>query len=134
MRVTIDTSEVCQLEADLGRVPDRAVRQVRATVARAALNIKRDLQSEAVGSPSFDRVAASISYDTVVTEDGITAEIGPEYGHPKGHARAQGSLAWIAYEGTATTAPRFPDPIGALERESDAFEHYLADAVIGDFL
>lgn len=130
----IETREVQTLVADLGRLPDQASRQVRKTVQRAALNIKRDLQSEATGSQSFDRVAQSISYDVWDEAGGIVAEIGPEIGNPRGHARAQGALAWIAYEGSATTPPQFPDPIGALEREADAYERYLLEAVTGDFL
>lgn len=130
----IDVSELRQLEADLGSAPERAHEQVRKTVQRAAYNIKRDLQEEATGSFSFARVAASISYETWETADGVIGEIGPEIGHDRGHARAQGSLAWIAYEGTAVTPPVFPDPSGALEREADAFRTYLARAVVGDML
>lgn len=132
--ISVDTSELRTLAADLGRAPDRAYGQVRKVVQRAALNIKRDLQEEASGSVSFPRVAASISYETWETRDGIEAEIGPETGHESGHPRAQGSLAWIAYEGTATSGPVFPDPAGALDREAEAFQDYLARAVAEDLL
>ena len=130
----VDVSELRQLETDLGRAPERAYGQVRKVVQRAAFNIKRDLQEEATGSPYFSRVAASISYDTRESRNGIEAEIGPEIGHDPGHPRAQGSLAWIAYEGTARHGPVFPDPAGALERESQTFQEYLAKAVADDLL
>lgn len=132
--VRIDASELRDLEFDLGTAGRRADDEVRKVVQRAALNIKRDLQAEATGSPSFDRVAASISYETFAVGDGWVAEIGPEFGHERGHARAQGSLAWIAYEGTARSGPVFPDPSGALEREAEAFELYLGKAVADELL
>ncbi len=128
MGVSIDTSELRTLAADLGRVPDRALGDVRATTQRAALNIKRQLQDEAAGSRHFSRMPASISYETWEDAHGVGADIGPEIG------RQQGSLGFIAYEGTATSGPRFPDPAGAMEAEADAWERYLADAVAGDML
>lgn len=133
-RVDLDLSELRALEVDLGRVPAAAEDQVRKVLQKAALNIKKDLQQEATETTYFPRVAASISYETYAEAGGWVAEIGPEIGNPKGHARAQGSLAWIAYEGTARTAPTFPDPSGALEREAEAFRSYLAEAVAGEFL
>lgn len=132
--VRADLSELRRLEVDLGRVPAAAEDQVRKVLQKAALNIKTDLQSEAVGSESFARVAASISYETYAEAGGWVAEIGPEVGNPRGHARSQGGLAWIAYEGSARTAPVFPDPAGALDREAEAFRAYLGEAVAGEFL
>lgn len=123
----IDTSELRALAVELGRVPETANRQVRATTQRAALNIKRQMQAEAGGSAHFSRVPASISYETWENRDGIGADIGPEIG------RAQGSLAFIAYEGSPTSGPVFPDPVGAMEAEASAWESYLADAVAGGF-
>jgi len=103
-----------------------AQRAVEATTNRAALNLKNDLKREAqdVGSSYFKRVPFAISYDVTVTGDAVEAVVGPEIG------RGQGSLAWIAYEGTATQGPRFPDPAGALEREATVFERFLADAAV----
>lgn len=125
---TVDTSELRRLAVDLGHAAAGAAVQVRATTQRAALNIKRDMQEEASGSPHFNRVPASITYDTWEDRDGITAEIGPEIG------KAQGSLAFLAYNGTATMGPIFSDPIGALRRESETYQRYLADAVAADLL
>ncbi|TYP82071.1 hypothetical protein [Blastococcus xanthinilyticus] len=130
----IDTSQLRSLQRDLAYAPERAYGQLWKVMQRAALNIKRDLQEEAAGSGYFSRIPVSISYETWETANGIEAEIGPEIGHERGHPRAQGSLAWIAYEGTATTPPTFPDPAGALDREADAFQTYLARAVVGDLL
>lgn len=125
----VDTSGIRSLARDLGRLADGAQDRVTATVTRAALNIKTDMQTEAreAGSTYFARVWPSISYDVVLGPAGVEAEIGPEIG------RAQGSLAWIAYEGSATSGPRLPDPSGALEREADALDRYLAEAVTEGF-
>lgn len=128
-----DVSELRQLEHDLGSVSERAAEQIRKTMQKAAFNIKKDMQGEATGSPSFDRVRYAITYETRELRDSFVAEIGPETGHERGDPKGQGGLAWIAYEGHATTGPQFPDPIGALEREADAFEAYLADAISDDF-
>lgn len=134
-RIDVDVSELRRLQVDLGRVPEAARGQVRRIVQRAAFNIKKDLVEEATGaSEAFDRVRYSISYDTYETRDGMEAEIGPELGHERGHSKSQGSLAWIAYEGHARTAPVFPDPAGALDREAEAFQDYLARAVAGELL
>lgn len=123
-----DVSELRQLAVDLGQATGRADDQVRKVIQKAALNIKKDLQSEATDTTHFSGVASSVTYETFAAGDGWVAEIGPEIG------RGQGSLAWIAYEGHATTGPTFPDPSGALEREAEAFRTYLAEAVAGDLL
>ena len=125
---TVDTGELRTLARDLGRAAEGAEKQVRATMQRAALNIKKDLQAEAAGSDSFWRMPQSITYETWENRSGIYADIGPEIG------KQQGSLGFIAYEGTARNAPVFSDPIGALMRESEAFERYMAAAVVGEIL
>lgn len=134
MSIRIDASELRTLAADLGGAPERAEGQVRRVLQKAALNIKTDLQGEAQDTTHFTGVSRAISYDTFAVGEGWVAEIGPEFGNPKGSPRAQGSLAWIAYEGTARQGPTFPDPSGALEREAEAFERYLGEAVIEDLL
>lgn len=125
---SIDTSDLRRLAVDLGTAPARTHDQVRKVTQRAALNIKRDLQEEAEGSARFSGIPASISYETWEKRDGIGAEIGPQIG------RRQGSLAFIAYEGTARSGPVFPDPAGALDREAETFQDYLARAVAEDLL
>lgn len=127
-RLDVDVSELRQLAVDLGRASGRADDQVRRVIQKAALNIKKDLQSEATDTTHFTGVASSVTYETFEADGGWVAEIGPEIG------KGQGSLAWIAYEGHATTGPTFPDPSGALEREAEAFRAYLAEAVADDLL
>ncbi len=119
----IDARAVRELATDLGRAPAEALGEVRRVVQRGALNIKRDMQAEATGSRRLAGIAPSITYTTELLPDGITAEIGPEIG------RAQGSLGFVAYEGTPTSGPVFPDPQGALDRESEAVARHIADAV-----
>jgi len=122
--VELDLSEVHRLSADLGKQPEEVVRKVRATMARAGVELKARMRSEATGSPRFRGVAASIGYDEVIGSATVVGvDVGPEIG------RRQGSIAWIAYEGTATSGPVFPDPQGLLEQESTAVEEFLAQAV-----
>lgn len=85
-----------ELSADLGKISAEAVAKVRPIVQKGALNIKTEMQDDARGSRHFRAIAPSISYDTEVGRDGVTAEIGPakdRYG--------AASLANIAYFGGA---------------------------------
>ncbi|ROP45946.1 hypothetical protein [Pseudokineococcus lusitanus] len=124
MSVELDSSEVRRLSADLGRLPDEAVKKVRATMSRAGVNLTARMRSEATGSARLRGVPASIGYDDVVGSGTVVGvDVGPEIG------RAQGSLAWVGYDGTATSGPVFPDPQGALEDEATTLEQHILDAV-----
>lgn len=126
-----DASELRRLAYRLRTASKEADKAVQRTTAKAALNIKKDLQDEArtAGAGGYlSRVWVAISYDLTVADGVVEAEIGPEYGAEKKSKRAQGNLGWIAYEGSAVSGPVFPDPSGALEREAASFEGYLAAA------
>lgn len=112
---------------DCGDLPEKVAPDVRAVLQRGALNIKAQLVAEAQGVEHAPHFPRSITYDTTVREDGITAEIGPDKDLPG----RQGALANLLYFGRADTAPRLPDPAGALEREAPAVERYLAEALAG---
>lgn len=123
MRIRVEVDELDELAVDLGDVPERAAPAILQVTRRAAANMKRELQSEAVGSRRFRGVRPSISWDVEVDAEGVSAEVGPEIG------RRQGSLGFIAYEGSATSGPRFPDPMGALEREAEPYAAWLSRVV-----
>lgn len=123
--IEFDTSELRALSADFGDAGPKIAREVDAIIRRGALNIKRDLQLEASGSQHFSGVPRSITYETVVRRDETEAEIGPEIG------KGQGSLAFLAYNGTSTMGPVFPDPSGALARESVNTMEWLGRAAEG---
>lgn len=122
MSVEFDTSELRSLAATFGDAGSVVAREVQGIIQRGALHIKKDMQREASSSRSFRGVPASISYDVNRSSDGVEAEVGPEIG------RAQGSLAFIAYNGTSTMGPVFPDPAGALAREAVKTMEWLGKA------
>jgi hypothetical protein len=119
--VSVSVGGLRQLRAALAGEPDAARERVRSTMSRAGLQLKRRMQAEASGSQSLRGVPASIGYDLKVGATLVEVEVGPEVG------RAQGSLAFIGYEGTATSGPIFPDPVRALEAEADVTARYLGD-------
>lgn len=125
MSVSFDISDVRALAADLGAAPEKVMRGIRPVVARGALNIKRQLQSEMSSSTHFRPISGAISYDTKVTGEGVEAEIGPD------KSRFAGPLANIAYFGSSTGGGTVPDPQGALAAESDGFGTALGDLLEG---
>ena len=124
----LDMSQVRDLAADLSRAADDGAYQVRAVIKKAGVNMKAQLRQEAQ-SPSmrFRRVQYAITFDEFQPEDGgFGVEVGPEVGHEKGHTRAQGGLAFMAYYGTPDgDGPSFPDPMGALDKETAVVADYL---------
>lgn len=117
MGVTIDTSEVRALAADMRAVDGRLTRHIIPAVDHAAVNIKTDLRGVAARSRHF-RMANSITYDKPSPYE---AEIGPTKG-------GAGSLANIAYFGGSNGGGRtVEDPQAALDREVPKFERALAD-------
>jgi hypothetical protein len=126
MAVTVDTSELDRLVAELGAAPARVMPGIVAVTSKAALNIKRDLQQEASGVAHAPALPASISYDMHVRADSLEAQIGPREG-------GAGSLA-LLYFGNSKTGPRLPDPVGALEREAQHYVDFLAALVAKELL
>lgn len=122
--VSIDTSEVAALAADLGRVSAKVQRAAQGVIEKGANNIKRQMVSEAEGSRHF-RLARTISYDMSLA--GMQAEIGPTRG-------GAGSLAGIAYFGGINGGGgTIPDPEGALLAEAPNVERYLLQ-IVGEAL
>lgn len=121
-RISIDTSEVRALAADLRGVGAFVSAKVPGVVSKGALNIKNQMRAEASESTHF-RFAHTISYD--LEERGYAAVIGPEKG-------GAGSLANIAYFGGANGGGgTVPDPLGALEAEIPNFSDAIAKLIEG---
>ena len=55
--VEMDLSEVHRLSADLGKQPEAVVRQVRATMARAGVELKARMRAEAAANARLARAA-----------------------------------------------------------------------------
>lgn len=123
--VRFDTSQLRDLATRLDRASGEVGREVVKVIKRGALNLRRDMRDEASGSEYFSGVPASITYETFFDRDSFEAEIGPEIG------KGQGSLAFLAYEGTHTGGPVFPDPALALAREVPKVMDFMARAAQG---
>ena len=120
--MAVDASELRALSADLSADPALIRAEARGVISKGALNIKKQMTSEAKASRHF-RFAHTISYDLTVSGSTIEAEIGPVPGGP-------GSLAGIAYfGGIRGGGGTIPDPKGALEAEAPNVEKYLLDLV-----
>lgn len=121
-RISVDTSEVRALIADMTRVDARLRPNISSTVKKGAINVQNDLRSKMGGSASFGHLAGGITFDMV---DDFEAEIGP---HKKnsGAKRPPRRGANIAYFGTSKGGGSVEDPEEALNRELPAFEDELA--------
>lgn len=84
--MSADVRELVQHAQALAGNERAAAQQMRAVVARGALNVKRDWQSNAVTTAGRHarRYPASISYDLTPLPGGATAEIGPDKARPQG--------------------------------------------------
>lgn len=116
----VDDSELRAFSRDLERAAGDVAPQIGAVIKRGALNIKTQMVSEMRSSRHFKGTAASVSFDTRETRDGIEAEIGPD--KDRG-----GALANVAYFGTSRGGGTVPDPLGALEREVPNLDRYIDD-------
>lgn len=124
---TVDTSGLSDLAGDLAAATPKLAKDVRATMARGALNIKNALRDQATGHPSSVHFPASITYDSEVVTDGVAYEIGPD------KTRPQGALGNILYFGTAATPPILRDPGEALHDEVPSLVEHLTAAMVDAF-
>ena len=120
-RISIDTSELRTLAADMRAVDGRLARHIVPVVSKGALNIKKQIQADfrASGNAGFRYVAGTVSYDLETSTDAISAEIGPD--------KPSGALANIAVFGSSRGGGTVPDPAKALEAEADGFAQHLAE-------
>lgn len=122
MSVTVDASQVHALAVDLRKVPAKVHPQVKAVVAKGALNVKKGMREEASGHRFLQHFPYTITYDVTTTPTSIEAEIGPD------HGKTQGPLAGVVYFGTSNSGP-VANLTGPLERELPVFERFLAEVV-----
>ena len=115
-----EISGLAELVADLRGLPEHARRDARQIIAKGAVSIKRQLQTEMGSSRHFGQVASAISYDLEDRAGSAEAVIGPTKGSP-------GSLGNIAYFGTSRGGGTVPDPRGALEAEAPVAAQHLLD-------
>ena len=122
--ISIDTSEVRALAADLRQVDSRLARHVVPVLRKGAVNVKNQLVKEAEESTHFRGFAPAISFDEGSFAGFGGGEFKVDIGPTKG---APGSLANIAYFGTSRGGGTVPDPMGALEAEAPGFADALGE-------
>lgn len=126
MDISIDTSELRTLVADLTDAPSHVRAEVPEVVERGALNIKNTMRDDYDKSAFFTVKgggAPFITYD--ITDGGLGAEIGPEKG-------GQGSRAVHAYFGGANGGGgTVRDPQAAADEEEPNFTRALGDLLDG---
>ena len=113
----VDLSEFASLSASLGRASAALVREERAVVAKALLNIKNDARKRVSTHPSWKKLASTVNYDIF----GLTGIVGYD-------DRGQGELAAIAEFGSARHAPH-PALMPAAKDEAPRFEKATLDIV-----
>ncbi|KNX38099.1 hypothetical protein [Luteipulveratus halotolerans] len=114
----LDMSQVRRLADDLRDAAQSIEVKAEKVVAKGALNVKTQMQQEAVAFDSGTRhrkFAADISYD----QKGLNAEIGPTLDDI-------GSVQ-LFYLGNYKTGPSVPDPSRAAEREAPKLSGALLD-------
>lgn len=119
--MTIDASEVRELEKVMAAAAGVAAKDAKAIVARGALNIKRDAQKAVTGLAHAPAYPRSISYETRDVQTGPYALIGPD------KEKRQGALGNILEFGTVKNPPH-PHMAPAAERELPKFVKALEDA------
>jgi hypothetical protein len=126
--VSIDASEVLALAKDIAGTQGRIVPEMRASVSRGALNVKKAMQADLAASRSFKGIASSVSYDLTGNNTFSQAEVGPsaESGSP-------GNLANIAYFGGSRGGGTVRDPAKPLEEEAPRFYEAI-EALAGKVL
>jgi hypothetical protein len=127
MQVTITgvtgASGLDGLAADLNRAAQVAPAAARKVVQAGAFNIKRDWRAAWSGLAHAPSVGRAVTYDTVVTATGATAEIGPD------KALRQGALGNLIEFGSINNAPH-PGGAPALEAEQPRFERALEQVAL----
>lgn len=123
-RITIDTSELGALAADLTKAGSGIDAKVRPVVHRGASNIKATMRAAFGASRSFKGVTSAVDYSMgggmIFGVGLIEAEIGPRKGSP-------GSLANVAIYGTSRGGGTVADPQLALDAEEPGFVAALGD-------
>lgn len=124
MRLSIDTSQVADLAADMAGAGARVTPKVRAVMSKGALNVKADMQNEvrafSTGHPGrfHERFAADISYEFVGR---FKVDIGATTNDDIGSAQ-------FMYYGNSKTGPLAPDPIRSMRKEAKPLARYVLDA------
>ena len=115
--MSLDFGDLEAFARDLDHQGAKVVLAQRQVVKKGALNVKKQLQTEADGHPHAARMPQAITFDVELDGKEIVADIGPEKG-------GVGSLAFY-WLGNSRTAPVLPDPMLAADKEAEAMAERL---------
>ena len=115
--MSLDFGDLEAFARDLDHQGAKVVLAQRQVVKNGALNVKKQLQTEADGHPHAARMPQAITFDVELDGKEIVADIGPEKG-------GVGSLAFY-WLGNSRTAPVLPDPMLAADKEAEAMAEWL---------
>lgn len=125
--MTVDASEIEALARDINAATGRIVPEMRKSVSKSALNVKRAMQKDFEASTHFRGIARSVTYDMRGNDSYSEAEIGP--------VPTPGLLENIAYFGGARGGGTVRDPREPLQEESESFfehiERLATEGVLG---
>lgn len=122
---TFEVTGLDQVARDLLDNADHILPTVRATTAKALLNMKQDAQKRVTGHRHLPQLARSYTYETWVRGGQVGGEVGAEVG------RGQGSLDAIIELGSPTSPPK-PHWAPAAEHEVPVWTRYVEQALLGE--
>lgn len=125
--ISIDSSDLSRLAADLGRVPGLAKRPLRAAITVSARNVKDAWNGRLYSAGHADRTRGSIDYDVTALEGFGVTEYQAEIGARRGTGRQAGVVLLLEY-GSAHNAPHGYGAAALQQTEAD-FEHGLSLAL-----
>lgn len=129
--MSADASELGALADDILTIEARLVPKIKPIVAKAALNVKNAMRSDARKSRHFKQIAPTINYDLNETASGDNSVIEAEIGYDKGIGGAA-SLAGIAIFGTSKPGGgTIRDPVEVLNEEEANFVSFINQACDG---
>jgi len=123
----LDLSDVLRLSANLGEVQVRAGHYIVPVMKKTALEVKKEARrTVAAGSKRWKALPRTIDFELTVFEGFGSGVINADIGYNRGQDAAR--LGNIREFGSVNVAPH-NDLQNALDKESDAFEKGLSDAL-----
>jgi len=117
-----DARSVRHVAAQFRRSRPLIMTGARAVITKGAMQVKKQMQSEARGVARAPGMPSAITFDLATLPTQLGFEVGPEKG-------GAGSLA-LLYYGNSRTGARLKDPAFALQREAIEIERQLTALMV----
>lgn len=127
--VSADFSELTQLSADLGKVPDNAGPFINSALQHTAVEVKKDTQESVKGgSRIWKALPRAISYDVATFQGFGSSVLKIDVGYEKAGAGNLGNIREFGAAGSSPVAPH-NDLANALHKNEGDFQHGLEKAL-----